>query len=235
MVRSVLEKNKIADLAETQSRLRRFVELLIQWNRSVSNLISKNDEERVVEAHLLPSIEAAGWLKSHNLGSWCDLGSGGGFPALPLAICGVGVSWDLVESRRTKTLFLRRAVGELGLGHVRVFAARIEDLLADLVPGGAESEDAEASWGEGDGGEPGLALSPPYDGFTSRATLSLPPTLAYAAPIVREGGHAFLWKGSRLAAEAGESEAWKVDWEPGESKPLSIEHSVVANFIRSKE
>ncbi|HTO90365.1 MAG TPA: RsmG family class I SAM-dependent methyltransferase, partial [Candidatus Sulfotelmatobacter sp.] len=80
-------------------QLRRFVELLLQWNRRVSNLISKNDESRVVEAHLVPSLEPAEWIASHRLSRWLDFGSGGGFPAIPLALCGVGEHWDLVESR----------------------------------------------------------------------------------------------------------------------------------------
>lgn len=256
----MLEKNEIRPVEPTLARLRRFVELVVQWNRSVSNLISKNDEMRIVEAHLVPSIEAAGWMKSHNLERWCDLGSGGGFPALPLILCGVGQSWDLVESRRTKSLFLRRAIGELKLSGVRVLCARIEDLLAgwgasdpssppgDAHPPGAEvgtRVDGDDSGGgnefrEEDGDDQSEAsmvqLQPPYDGFTSRATLTLAPTLEYAAPIVRAGGHAFLWKGSRLGAEASASSSWRSFWNECPTKALSIEHSVIANFERiSKE
>ena len=54
-----------------------------------------------------------------------DFGSGGGFPALPLALAGVGERWTLVESRRNKTLFLRRAIQELGAGQVDVLTGRL--------------------------------------------------------------------------------------------------------------
>lgn len=239
-VREVLKREGVEAVEPTLARLRRYAELLIQWNRSVSNLISKNDEERLVEAHLLPSIEVVGWLKSFKFGRWCDLGSGGGLPALPLAICGVGAEWDLVESRRTKTLFLQRVVGELGLAGVRVLAARIEDLVADL--GGAfgepsETEDSEwipeeGDFDEGDG--PRLSLRAPFDGFTSRATMALVPTLEFATPIVRTGGRAFLWKGSKLDAEAAESSEWQSDWRRGEARALAVEHSVVAEFERAE-
>jgi len=249
-VELVLERNGIANPRPTTARLQRFVELLVQWNRSVSNLISKNDEDRVVAAHVLPSIEVVGWMKSHDLARWCDLGSGGGFPAIPLALCGVGEAWDLVESRRTKSLFLQRAVQVLELPHVRVLSARIEDLLADLAAR-SESPDPSASSRDGEGeeddgwgaehrepeaaDEPRPPLNPPYDGFTSRATLTLGPTLEYAGKLVRPDGRAFLWKGSRLAAEAAEHPAWRAHWSESESRPLSIEHSVVASFQRHKE
>ena len=240
-VREVLQRESVHDVEVTLSRLRRYAQLLIQWNRSVSNLISKNDEERLVEAHLLPSIEVVGWMKSFNLSRWCDLGSGGGLPALPLAICGVGTEWDLVESRRTKTLFLQRAVGQLELGGVRVLAARIEDLVADLggtagapdgSAGAAEGGAEDSEWVPEEHDAPRFSLRPPYDGFTSRATMTLAPTLEFGAPIVRAGGRAFLWKGSKLEAEAAESSRWQSSWKRGESRTLAVEYSVVAEFER---
>ena len=240
-MREVLKREAVGHVEATLARLRRYTELLVQWNRSVSNLISKNDEARFVEAHLLPSIEAVGWMKSFNFSRWCDLGSGGGLPALPLAICGVGTEWDLVESRRTKTLFLQRAVGELELGGVRVLAARIEDLIADLG-GGPQVEGEDSEWGHDEEGgleggefdEPRFSLRPPYDGFTSRATMALVPTLDFASPIVRPGGRAFLWKGSKLEAEAAESSRWQSEWRRGEVRPVAAEHSVVVEFERAE-
>jgi 16S rRNA (guanine527-N7)-methyltransferase len=222
-------------------RLRRYVELLLQWNRSVSNLISRNDEPRVLIGHVLPSIELAGWLKSRNLERWCDFGSGGGLPAIPLAICGVGTSWDLVESRRTKTLFLSRCTSELGLTGIRVLRARLEDLIDNVdQPTGAatdpELEDADLESGELEEASAehrdDLVLAPPYDALSSRATLTLSPTLEYAARIVRPGGEAFLWKGSRMSEELRASSSWRDAWDAGEVKNLSVEHAVVANFKR---
>ena len=173
-------------------------------------------------------------MNSFNLSRWCDLGSGGGLPALPLVICGVGSEWDLVESRRTKTLFLQRAVGDLGLGGVRVLAARIEDLVADLAGSGGEVPGDEGSeWAAEEYDTPRFSLRPPYDGFTSRATMALVPTLEFASPIVRPGGRAFLWKGSKLDAEAAESSGWQSGWNRGETRQLAVEHSVVVEFERS--
>jgi len=259
-------------------QLRRFVELLLQWNRRVSNLISKNDESRVVEAHLVPSLEPAEWIASHRLSRWLDFGSGGGFPAIPLALCGVGEHWDLVESRRTKTLFLKRAVEQLGLSQVRVITERLENLVA--MSGVRSESDARASADAGrereSGRELGDALSadagreresgwtkddaadnsaytdaeerpsaggredfiysqhllPEYDGFTSRATLALGPTLELAARTVRPGGFAFLWKGTKLDEELAVAKTLGSDWREEERRPLSNGMSLVIKLKR---
>jgi len=171
------------------ARLRRYCELALQWNRKVSNLISKNDEHRIVQRHIAESLEPAHWLKECGANRWLDFGSGAGLPAIPLAIAGIGGEWTLVESRRTKTLFLRRALDELGIGNVTVINARLEDLL-----GSSE-------------------LLSSYDGFTSRATQTLVPTLAIAANFVRSRGTAFLWKGSRREEEMSMDESWRQNWD----------------------
>jgi len=248
------------DLATRRTNLRRFVELLLQWNRRVSNLISKNDENRIVAAHLAPSLEPADWIASHGLKSWIDFGSGGGFPALPLALCGVGERWDLVESRRTKTLFMRRAIEQLELRGIRVITERLENLIgsapkARAVEAKAETTVEDAGWTESganddelygdDEGEPASpvdttmqpdknteSISPPYDGFTSRATQALGPTLALAAPIVRPGGFAFLWKGTKLDEEIGTATNLEAEWEIVERRRLSNDMTVVVKLMR---
>jgi 16S rRNA (guanine527-N7)-methyltransferase len=176
------------DADATIERLKKFAALLLEWNGNISNLISRADAPRLVERHILESVEPAHWLASSGATKWLDLGSGGGFPALPLAIIGVGESWTLVESRRNKALFLRRVVQDLGLPGVTVVQDRLEDLPSPLA--GSE-----------------------FDGFTSRATMTLAPTLELGARFTRPGGTAFLWKGSRLEGEMKDSSAWKTHWD----------------------
>ncbi len=276
---------------ETVARLKRFVELLLQWNKTVSNLISQNDEERIVAAHLAPSLEPAGWIRSHDLASWVDFGSGGGFPAIPLMLCGVGRSWDLVESRRTKTLFLRRAVDQLSLAGTSVLAGRLEDLVLGLASGGGAVSRGATAGGEapesgatvrdalepgasveapepgasveapepvasvdasernatvGETAESGIAaprtpsgdrghLRAPFDGFTSRATMALGPTLRLARPIVRPGGAAFLWKGSRLDEELAEARSDLAGWREAERRTLVNGQTTVIKLLRTEE
>lgn len=187
-----------ADPRVALPRLAMFAAEIIKWNRTVSNLVSLADESRLVSRHIKESLEPASWLAQTGLKRWIDFGSGAGFPGLPLALCGIGSEWMLVESRRPKTLFLRRVIETLELRSVHVSHSRLEDLILEL----------EQS-------EPDRDTPVLYDGFTSRATLPMAPTLELAARTIRPGGAVFLWKGSRGAKELASSDRaiWTVDGE----------------------
>jgi 16S rRNA (guanine527-N7)-methyltransferase len=189
-------------------RIRRFAESLLEWNRGFSNLISTADENRLVQRHILESLEPAHWINSSGPRRWLDFGSGGGLPALPLALAGVGNSWTLVESRRNKTLFLRKVIQELELKNMDVELARLESLPAEADRLGR------------------------FDGFTSRATLRLGPTLVLAADWVLPGGLAYLWKGSRREQEMVEDRRWEESWAPDGLLGIGSGQTVVARFIR---
>jgi len=192
----------------TIPRLKAYAKLLVDWNRAVSNLISRGDEQRIVERHIAESIEPAAWLKSSSVNRWLDFGSGAGLPAIPLAIVGVGPRWTLVESRRMKTLFVKKATEELGLGDLEVVVARLENMTGDATRRGA------------------------YDGFTSRATLALGPTLVLAAEFVAPGGLAFLWKGSQREREMVDDPRWRESWEFDGILGIGNGQTVVARFTR---
>ena len=182
--------------------------MLVQWNRMVSNLISRNDEVRIVARHVLESLEPAHWLHASAAKRWLDFGSGSGFPAIPLAIAGVGPEWTLVESRRTKTLFMRKALEDLHVSGVTVVNARLEDIAGADDHAGA------------------------YSGFTSRATQTLVPTLAIAASVVHAGGTAFLWKGSRREAEMAADDSWRASWDYDGLLGIGDGTTAVARFTR---
>jgi len=209
-----------ADPTTVVPRLAQFIASVLSWNRSVSNLISRSDELRLVSRHVAESIEPAALLRDSGCRRWIDLGSGAGFPALPLALAGVGADWLLVESRRPKVLFLRRMIKELGLARVQVVHARLEDLVR-CVPDELPREVEQA------GGMP-------FDGFTSRATMTLGPTLDLAAQCVRPDGHAFLWKGSGRGDEKLAHPTWNVEWTEDGETPLETSPVVMCNFKRNK-
>lgn len=107
---------------ETHDRLKLYVDLLLRWNRTI-NLISRKDEELVWSRHVADALQLIPLLRP-TLTSAVDLGSGGGFPALVLAIA-TGVHFHLIEADQRKAAFLREAsrlVGALATVH----AARIE-------------------------------------------------------------------------------------------------------------
>ncbi|MCX6622771.1 MAG: 16S rRNA (guanine(527)-N(7))-methyltransferase RsmG [Acidobacteria bacterium] len=99
-------------------------ELLRLWNRRL-NLTSIRDDREIVVRHYCESLFLAGALPVGPL-RVVDVGSGAGFPGIPLAIVRVDVSVCLVESHQRKAVFLREA--SRSFGNVRVFSGRAEDL-----------------------------------------------------------------------------------------------------------
>jgi len=166
--------------------------------------MSQNDEQRFVERHLIESLGPLVAMRETGHERWLDIGSGGGLPAIPLALAGLGRRWVLVESRRMKTLFLQKVKQEMKLDHVEMVCARIEKM------------------------EP----PEPFMGVTSRATLSLASTLNEAARFVATGGTAFLWKGERRFDEMREDASWRERWAEERTLPLPDTSTVVMSFIR---
>jgi 16S rRNA (guanine527-N7)-methyltransferase len=112
----------------TRERLERFAALLLRWNATL-NLIAPADAPVLWPRHIADSLQLVPILPE-GLERAIDLGSGGGFPGLVLAIA-TGVHFDLIESDRRKASFLRSAVLETA-APASVHACRIEQ--ADLPP-----------------------------------------------------------------------------------------------------
>lgn len=99
-------------------------QLLVRWNR-VLNLTSIKDLAEVVELHYCESIFLALHLPAGKL-RVADIGSGAGFPGVPLAILRPDCSVTLIEAHRRKAVFLREATRQLP--NVRVLPARFQDV-----------------------------------------------------------------------------------------------------------
>lgn len=109
---------------EAQERLERFAALLFDW-ASTLNLISKNDRGAIWDRHIADCLQLVPLIKP-GIDRGIDMGSGGGFPGLVLALA-TGISFDLIESDRRKAAFLREAVRATG-ARARVHAARVESV-----------------------------------------------------------------------------------------------------------
>lgn len=107
---------------ETADKLDKLAELILAWNRTI-NLISKNDEQHIVDRHIADSLALLPYLPSGFIRA-IDLGSGAGFPGLVLAIA-TGSPFDLIEADQRKAAFLREAA-RLTQAPVRIHAIRIE-------------------------------------------------------------------------------------------------------------
>lgn len=115
----------ICELSEPQiDRLKLHYELLTRWNRVLS-LTSVRTIEEAVERHYCESVFAACHLPE-GPASVADVGSGAGFPGIPIAIVRQRCSVVLIESHRRKAAFLKEASRDLA--NVRVVAKRAEDL-----------------------------------------------------------------------------------------------------------
>ena len=104
-------------------RLRGHLELLAKWNRRLNLTAIKRADDMLVR-HLLDSLAIARFAAS---GTLLDIGSGGGFPGVPLAIANPDLRVTLLDSRARRVEFLRYACAALGLGNVSVVKQRVED------------------------------------------------------------------------------------------------------------
>jgi 16S rRNA (guanine527-N7)-methyltransferase len=111
-------------------RLKAFAALLLRWNATL-NLIAPRDAEVIRERHIVDSLQLVP-LMPPGVERAIDLGTGGGFPGLVLAIA-TGVPFDLIESDRRKASFLRTAVLETG-APATVHCCRIEEATVPAAP-----------------------------------------------------------------------------------------------------
>ena len=103
-------------------RLTAFLDLLAKWNR-VYNLSSVRDRGSMVRVHLLDSLAVAQYVPQT---PGADVGSGAGFPGIPLAIVEPARQITLIESRQKRSAFLRQAASELQLTNIAVVGERAE-------------------------------------------------------------------------------------------------------------
>lgn len=137
-------------------------------------LVSHGDRDRLIERHLLPSLEALPFIPE--TGTLMDVGSGGGFPAIPISFARLNLKIVCVESNSRKSAFLRRVSRETLLSNVQVIDSRVEDL------------DALQNYS--------------FDVVTARAVADLPELIALTRRFLAPGGHWIFWKGQDWRREA---------------------------------
>lgn len=108
-------------------RLSQYLDLLLRWNAR-TNLTAIREPEEIVRRHFGESLFAGEHLGTPLPDMLLDLGSGAGFPGLPIALLRPEVSVTLAESQGKKASFLREAVRTLELPNVEVWAARAESM-----------------------------------------------------------------------------------------------------------
>ncbi len=123
------------DLTEHQKeQYERLIELYGEWNEKI-NVISRKDMDDFVERHLLHSLSIAKYQKFKNGWYVVDLGTGGGFPGIPLAIMYPEVNFLLVDSIGKKIKVVEAVIADLDLKNVKAIWGRVEqlDVKANLI------------------------------------------------------------------------------------------------------
>ncbi len=158
-------------------------EALVTWNERF-NLTAITDWEGVLIRHFLDSLSCLKAIHQRELSAGArviDVGTGAGYPGIPLKIVCPGMRLTLVEATQKKVTFLEHLIGELGLTDVWAVHARAEELGQDP------------------------AYREQYDWALARAVAKMPTLVEYLLPLVRVGGATLSQKGQDAPAEVQEA------------------------------
>jgi len=130
LVERVLSDSRLAlssgvDPAVSVPQIQSYIDLLVKWNQRM-NLSADRDPEILVTRHVFDSLLYARAIQGP--GEIVDIGSGAGFPGIPLKLVFPHFSFVLVEAQRKRVSFLQEVVRRLGLSGVEVVHGRAEDL-----------------------------------------------------------------------------------------------------------
>lgn len=166
--------NKIAE--EQMKKYFFYMELLLEWNQKM-NLTAITDPKEIILKHFIDSMTISPYIEEEK--KVIDVGTGAGFPGIPLAIICPNTSFTLIDALNKRISFLKEVVTKLQLSNVVVEHARAEDFA---------KENREK-----------------YDIATSRAVANLPVLLEYLLPFVKKEGKCICMKGPNIQEELDEA------------------------------
>jgi 16S rRNA (guanine527-N7)-methyltransferase len=172
-------------------QIQQYTKILLLWNEKM-NLTAIRDPLEILYRHFCESMYAAVAVPVEH-GRLADVGSGGGFPGLPLKIIRPELRVFLVESNLKKATFLAEVVREIGLADTQVLVRRYEELSEEVSP---------------------------LDCVCSRALGEFPAFLEWARSELIAAKQVILWVGARDLPEIQKIRTW--EWREPIQVPLSL-------------
>lgn len=165
---------------ETIDKFRKYREILVEWNQKM-NLTGIEEEKEVYIKHFLDSVAVVkeGYIKDGM--SIIDVGTGAGFPGLPLRICLENSKVTLLDSLNKRIKFLSEVCSNIDIDDIELIHGRAEDF-------GKDENYREQ-----------------YDIATARAVAGLPILMEFCAPFIKVGGYFVCLKGPNADTELEES------------------------------
>ena len=189
--------------------LERYMEGILQWNEKV-NLTNITDPEEFRVKHTLDSLVCAEYPEFRFAKNVIDVGTGGGFPGVPLAVYAPEKNFVLMDSLKKRLKIIDELTEELGITNVQTLHGRAEDV-------GRAREHREK-----------------YDLCVTRAVSNLATLVEYCLPLVKVGGYLLAYKGPAAEEELKEAaEALKilggraVEVRSGEMDEYGLDHRVI--------
>lgn len=178
MIDNYLEIMNIVISGTQKEQFYKYMNLLIEWNEKI-NLTAIVEPKEIILKHFIDSITINKYIDSN--AKTIDIGTGAGFPGIPLKIIRPDLNIELLDSLNKRVNFLNTVIEKLNLKNIKSTHARVEEF-------GKNKSNRES-----------------YDIATSRAVASLNVLAEYMLPLVKVGGKCICMKGPNITEEINNS------------------------------
>ena len=169
-----LEKINLKIEKEEVKKFYEYMKMLIEWNKKI-NLTAINDEKEIIIKHFIDSLTISKYIE--NAERMVDVGTGAGFPGIPIKIINKDLEVVMVDSLNKRINFLNEVIEKLELKNIKAIHARAEDL-------GKDKKYREK-----------------FDVVTSRAVANMTVLVEYLLPLTKKEGKCICMKGSEIEDE----------------------------------
>lgn len=171
---NLLKEIDIEINAEHINKFKKYMDLLIEWNKKI-NLTAIVEQNEIIIKHFVDSLTISKYIDRGS--KVVDIGTGAGFPGIPLSIINNNTDFKLVDSLNKRIIFLDEIVKELGLSNVENIHSRAEDFGHNKL------------------------YREQFDYAVSRAVANLSTLVEYLIPTVKVGGKIICMKGFEIEEE----------------------------------